>query len=82
MMYQFLDTNLSSFGDAEVLEQPVQSDAQDLIDQAQINPEEKDGDDDNDRCSENLLAARPGDLLHFTSNVRVKLLGVLCPGFN
>ena len=82
MMYQFLDTKLCSFGNTEVPEKPVQADTQDLVDDSQIDSEEKHSDDDDDRCPEDFLAIRPGHLLHFTSNVGIELLRVLCPVFN
>src|SRR5262245_54284268 len=71
----------SSGSHSEVPEDPIQSACEEEIHKTEIEAEEEDRDNYNNRGSSDFLPARPGNLLHFTPHVGVKLLGVIDPIF-
>src|SRR5205823_6385001 len=61
----------ASGGDPEMAEHPVQSHTQKLIDGAQVKTEEENRHNHDDSSANDFLAARPGNLFHFTPDIGV-----------
>jgi hypothetical protein len=77
-----LGHELCASSDSEVTEDPVQPPAQKRIHNAQVKTEEENRHNYDDSSANDFLTVGPGNLLHFTPDVGVKLLCVLRPTFN
>ena len=76
-MYHCLAKSFLSPSRAENTQDAVESDTKNVVDQAQVKTEEKDGSNHDQRRADDFILPRPGDLFHFTSDVAVELRAAL-----
>src|SRR5207247_7879578 len=77
-----LGHELCASGYSEITEYPVQSHSKHVIHETQIKAEEENSHYHDYGRAHDFRTARPGDLLHLTPNIEVKLPCVLYPIFN
>src|SRR5437870_12986963 len=67
-----LGHELCASGSSEIGENAIQTQGQQIVDKSEVQSKEENGDNHDNRGTDDFLACRPGHFLHLTAHVVVK----------